>query len=249
MSNFILKNITLLIITMATSQQSNFDKAVETADNMWNNIKKRVKDDPEFVKMGDKEKIEIYQCPEFKDFYINNPIVCRYMICMGQFSMKAFKRFLTKCEKLSDPSNTHNKKYDKNNSNEDRWVMRQADYIRYLWESYQKQHFKREESKAIWQHAYESLTNEFRDFKKMHSEIEEHLKTENKNNKSELVRELVSRIANDEQKIDSISEIDLLNTLKDKLYDQRKRNMLKQINNCVPIISPILITKVPQRKN
>ena len=121
------------------------EQAIKNATELWNDIKQRIKRTPEFINMSDNEKINIYQKTKFKEFYTSYPIVCRYMICMGQFSVKAFNRFLKKCETMSTLPQKRGSE-----ASEEQWIMRQADYVRYLWESYQKQHFSTVESQNIW---------------------------------------------------------------------------------------------------
>jgi len=194
---------------------------VQMANKLWGDIKRRVKEDPDFVNMEDMKKVELYQKGEFKDFYTTYPIVSRYMICMGQFSNKAFKRFLDKCKVMA--------KEAKPGEGEDQWIMRQADYVRYLWEAYQKGRFTTKESQNIWKHSYETLKKEFDDFKNMHKETEEKLKKAEKYNKAELVRELTSRVANNEQKLNDDSEKKLLESLRLKLAQQRRKLLLESI--------------------
>jgi hypothetical protein len=204
------------------------DANINIANKLWDDIKKRVADDPEFVKKSDNEKIELYQTSEFKDFYVNFPIVSRYMICMGQYSNKAFKRFLIKCKTMHDVKPSIAKK-----NTEDEWIKRQADYIRYLWESYQRQHFSSTDSQNIWQHAYQTLSQEFKDFKKMHKETEDKLKLNDKYNKTELTKELLNRLSNEDQSLDDDTTKNLLLKLQDKVFTQRKNILIKQINNDV----------------
>lgn len=221
-----------------TAPENTMEHDIQMGNKLWNDIKKRVKKDPAFIELNDKEKIEVYQKSEFKDFYISYPIVCRYMICMGQFSTKAFKRFLKKCEAMAKAP-----QQQKPGHNEEQWIMRQADYVRYLWESYQKQHFSISEAQNIWKHAYDTLKQEFKEFKDMHKEIEEKLKVDEKYNKSELVKELVQRVANEEQNLDENSTQKLLYNLQVKVKQQRRRNLLAQIKNDVPTILPTRVCR------
>ena len=61
----------------------NIDEIVKIANNLWNDIKKRIKENPDFIKLTDAEKLSIYQNTDFKEFYNEMPIVGRYMICMS----------------------------------------------------------------------------------------------------------------------------------------------------------------------
>ena len=215
------------------------EKSIRIGGNLWDDLKERVKNDPDFVNKNDNEKIDVYQNSEFKDFYSEFPIVCRYMICMGQFSGKAFKRFLIKCKDSSKNTNINREK----DYNENQWIMRQADYVRYLWESYQNQHFNKEDSNKIWQHAYETLKNEFKEFKDMHKKIEDKLKTDNIYNKKKLIEEMVKRISNNEQKLDDESTKKLLYDLRETLLEQRKSNLIKSIKDDVEVIPPTIISR------
>jgi len=184
------------------------EKAIIDANKLWDDLKKRIVDNPEFVELSDTKKVEVYQNTEFKEFYITYPIVCRYMICMGQFSTKAFRRFLVKSVNMAKEPVRREKGY-----NEDQWVRRQADYVRYLWESYQKTHFKKEDSNKIWEHSYNTLKKEFSDFREMHKEVEEKLKREKKENKKELIKELIERVKTQEGDDDTVKR-ELIEKLK-----------------------------------
>lgn len=210
------------------------DIAMEQAFKLWDDIKKKVTEDPKFVEMTDNEKISIYQKSEFKDFYVSQPIVCRYMICMGQFSGKAFKRYLLKCKSMEGVKVSIDKGVE--NPSEDRWIQRQADYIRYLWESYQRQHFNQSDAQEIWQQAYKTLSKEFKDFKDLHKNIEEKLKSEEKLNKSELVKELLNRITSEEQTLNDNTTTNLIEKLKDQLIQQRKKSLINQIKTDVELV-------------
>lgn len=211
------------------------EASIQEADRLWSDLKKRIIDDPEFAKKPDSEKVDLYQKSEFKDFYINFPIVCRYMICMGQFSNKAFKRFLLKC-KVMEPQ-----KGKGSEAAEDAWVQRQADYVRYLWESYQRQHFSTTDAQNVWQHAYQTLIKEFKDFKDMHTEAEEKLKTDKAYNKSMMVKELLQRISNEDQSLDETTTNDLIKKLEECVNEQRKKKLLTQINKDIETTPPTIV--------
>jgi RNA polymerase-interacting CarD/CdnL/TRCF family regulator len=207
-------------------KKEHMEFSLEVADKLWSNLKNKIKKNSEFINFKDNDKLKEYQNSEFKDFCAEFPIVTRYAIVMGQYSAKAFRRFLIKCKSVThDPTQSREKGYS-----EDQWVQRQADYVRYLWEAYQKQHYSTSESKNIWQHAYKTLTKEFTDFRDLHKDIEEKLKTDNKLNKSELVKELLSRMSTQEQNLDDTSTKNLLDKLKDQLLEQRKRKLLSELN-------------------
>ena len=194
------------------------DSNIDVAIKLWNNIKKKVTEDPTFVKMSDTDKISLYQKSEFTNFYTEFPIVSRYMICMGQFSVNAFKKYLLKCKNVEHDSI----KSKERGYSEDQWIQRQSDYVRYLWESYQKINFSKIESDDIWKNTYEILKQEFKDFKDLHKNIEDKLDKEKITNKEEMVKELLSRLANNEQSLDDTTTKNLIASLQEKVAQNKK---------------------------
>ena len=209
------------------------DDIINIANRLWLDLKKKVKENPDFGKIPDSEKLDLFhKNEEFKKFYTELPIVSRYMICMGQYSVKALKRYLKKCKNVKlDQSTSRESGYI-----EDQWIQRQADYVRYLWESYQKQHFSKKDSNAIWAHAYETLKKEFSDFRILHKEIEAKLQTNEKNNKNSLTKELLTRLSTNEQFLDDNSTKDLIVSLQDKLIKQRRREVMSDITKNVMLV-------------
>ena len=209
--------------------------ALTRADEVWDDLKKRIKESPDFADLSDTDKIKLYQ-EKFSKFYSDFPIVSRYMICMGQYNSKAMRRFLVKC-KNNTPSGPTEK-----GEIEDEWIKRQADYVRFLWESYQNRCFKAKDAEQIWEHAYTTLKKEFADFRELHATIEKDLKQSASTSKAEMVREMVKRLTNNEQKLNESDTIDLLNKLKTKVIEQRRKKLITQIKESVTLIKPTRIT-------
>jgi hypothetical protein len=210
------------------STKEYIDTALAEAQKLWTELKKKGKD-PKFVALPDKDKIEMFGV-EFHAFNKEFPIVSRYLICMGQYSIKAFKRYLIKVQGFKHPE-VRDKGYM-----EDQWVRRQADYVRYLWEAYQRGHINQSEAKAIWQDAYKTLKQEFIDFKSMHDDIEKDLEIEKEKNKGELIKELMSRLSSGDQSLDEKSMKELVEVMKIQLLQQRKEKVTNQILEIVPMI-------------
>jgi hypothetical protein len=228
--NPFIKSVSVEHETSEISHQSTSEyitTALAEAHKLWVELKKKGKD-PEFVNLPDKDKIEMFGV-EFHSFNKEFPIVSRYLICMGQYSSKAFKRYLTKIRGFKHPE-VREKGYM-----EDQWVRRQADYVRYLWEAYQRVHVNQSESKEIWQDAYKTLKKEFVDFKSMHDSIEKDLEVEKEKNKVELIKELMSRLSSGDQSLDEKSMKELVEVMKIQLLQQRKENVTNQILKVVPV--------------
>jgi len=210
------------------SKKEYMQTALSEAQRLWNTVKKKSKD-PAFIELPDKDKIESVSL-EFHAFHKEFPIVSRYLVCMGQYSTKAFKRYLIKVQNFKQPEE-RDKGYM-----EDQWVRRQADYVRYLWESYQRGHYNNSEAQNVWQEAYQTLKKEFIDFKNMHDDIEKDLELEKKKNKNELIGELFKRLSSGDQSLEQHEMTELLEVMKIQLFQQRKEKLTKQIKELVPLV-------------
>lgn len=197
------------------------DDIIAYANDMYEVLKKHVKKNPEFMQIADKKKLDFFRDKlNHKEFMTEFPIVSRYMICMGQYSKKAFKRLLDKISRTIHPPPTQRAK----GYMEDQWVRRQADYVRYLWEEYQKKrkaHINPHEASAVWEDAYKSLKGEFDDFRNKYKEIENKTKEEKKTLAGENVQDLLARLSTGKQKLSKEDEELLLMNLKPLLWRKR----------------------------
>ena len=223
-------------INIKPSGDDFMDQCMETAEKLWVDLKKRIRETPEFVDVSDEDKLKIYQNNEFKDYYTSYPIVCRYAICMGQYSGKAFKRFLQKFKIMQNKTRAASKE-----TKMDEWIKCQASYIKFLYQAYSRKSHSEREAQMVWQQAYNTLKQEFADFEKMHKDVEERLKKEEKYNKVEIVKEMTKRIANEEQSLSQTSTTQLVERLKIQVMKQRWKNMISQVKSDVEKIQPVCI--------
>jgi hypothetical protein len=196
-------------------------KVIDKANEIWNALKAHARDHHEFKSLKDQDKLDLFRnkfgCAMFMDEF---PIVSRYMLCYGQYSAKAFDRMLRKIENVVHPP------VDKREKNymEDQWVQRQADYVQFLWESYQKRHQNLAEKQFIWKEAYDRLKKEFDDFRDMHKEIEERVKVEKKTLAGQNARELLERISNNSSSLSAEEQELLLQQLKEVFENKMNPN-------------------------
>lgn len=192
-----------------------------------------------FIDKTDKEKIKLLTEEKiYDDFYNEYPIVGRYMICMGRFELGAFVKFINKVKNIANKANANanasgSKKIPEKGHNEDQWVQRQADYVRYLWEATQKRAGKRietKESKAIWQQSYKAIKDEFSTFKEDHDKATDILDKKKKAFNAERFSELKSRILNGEQSLDDNSLNEMNEMLKDAVYKKRSKDVINELN-------------------
>lgn len=203
--------------------------ALTEAEKVWLNVQVlKVTNYEQYSKMTDDDKINLLR-KDFTEFYNEFPIVSRYMICLESYNRKAFKKMLIKCKNTTFSSN-------KKESNEEIWIQRQADYIKYLWEENQTKRYTTKQANEVWNMAYKSLSGEFKHFKDLHSKMEEKVKKDNCKHKLELIKEMGDRLVTGKQNLDTNDMKELVETLKDKLYNQRYRNVVNEINQTVKFI-------------
>lgn len=224
-------------------RESDYEKYVKIAlleaEEIWFNVQVLIISE-KYKKMTDNERIELIE-KDFKEFYKNFPIVSRYMICMGQYKNVAFRKMLIKYrdeeEKEADLKGkgrpiSQIKKDEEKNKNEKTFIKRQADYVRFLWEEYNEgMAFSTQDSDAVWKQAFDTLTNEFDQFRKMHEDAENKIKADSIKYKKELLFEMGDRIISGKQELDDKRAKDLLLTLQNKAYNQRAKKMLNQLKN------------------
>lgn len=201
-------------------------EVINAATKMWDVVKNYVKQNPKFRELQDKQKLEIFRDKlGFAKFMEEFPIVSRYMVCMGQFKLKAFQRLLDKMKRTKyPPPEERDKKYM-----EDQWIKWQADYVQYLWEEYQKRHYNTAERQWVWQETYKRLKGEFDDFRKMHEDIEEKVKQEKKTLSGKNARDLLERLKTGTQKLKAEDEEQLLQSLLDISFKKNYKNTMQQL--------------------
>jgi hypothetical protein len=227
------------------------DKILEKASELWKTLKEHIKKDNDFKEMENQDKLELFRTKYGYAMFMDEfPIVSRYMICYGQYSEKAFSRMLRKIETTVHPPP---EKRDKGYM-EDQWVRRQADYVQYLWESYQKRHQNTAERQWIWQSTYERLRKEFDDFRDMHKDIEERVKKEKKTLAGQNARELLERLAAGKQQLSKEEEEFLLTQLSE-VFDKKLNGTLdaeaeeeepKKDNNKIVMIETVDVERMKE---
>lgn len=211
---------------LVTQDTKTKNELLKIANEMYKKLKDHVKENNDFIELEDKKKLEYFRDTlNYKDFMTEFPIVTRYMICMGQYSSKAYTRLLEKIQRtIHPPPEKREKGYM-----EDQWVRRQADYIRYLWEAYQKGHYNTVEAKWIWEDAYKKLKGEFDDFRDKYKSIETNTKKEKEQLKISNTKELFDRLKSGMQHLDDNDEKKIINALKEKVYKRRFINTMQEL--------------------
>jgi len=204
------------------------------AEKLWLSIKIASHGNGNFSNMTDDEKLQSIQ-KDFKEFHNNFPIVTKYMVCMGQYDLGAFKRYLKLYEsRLSNPPKNRSKDYV-----EEQWIECQANYVRYLWETLQIKRFSKTESNKVFQEAHKMIRKDFKNFRQMHKKMEEKEQQEKSKHHVELLKEVINRITQGQQNPQLSEKIKLVNKLRDVKYKQNFERVLLQIKNDILLIKPV----------
>lgn len=214
----------------------NREKVMKAMSEMYKVYKKYVDDTPDFKTMKQAEQLEVFR-NEYKELMDNFPITTRYMICHGQFSQRAFGRFLDKMLKAPPPPANRDKSYMEN-----RWIEFQADYVAFLWEEFQKGHIDPHKRAAIKKITIERLKGEFDDFRDTHKEVEEKVKQERKELDGQNAREVLESIAAGKKVVDDPSDVEKLleetqNVYFRCLYNRCLEELLETRTPILPICS------------
>lgn len=201
-------------VKLSEQDQKTEEQLLSLADDMWRKVKDLAKKQS-FLDMSDDKKLNFFREKlNFKEFMTEFPVMCRYMVVMGQYSRRAFKRFLDKVrvdQKNTPAAEKRDKDFMRN-----RWIAQQASYVRYLWEAYQKGHWDRRDAQFIYQDAYDKLKGEFDDFKDKYKAIEENRKKEVVELKASMVKDLLTRLKSGDQSLSEEDTKRLLALLKER---------------------------------
>jgi len=170
------------------------EEAINKSIKIWSALKDLVKATPDYVNLPDEDKSKMFR-DRWPDFHRDFPIVSKYMCCMGQFSIAAFRKFLDASSKTVQKAAADREK----GYMEDQWIRRQADYVKFLWVAYQKGHYSARDSMAVWKQAYDSLKGEFLQFREMHDKAESAVEQHESASAKELTKELLARVLSGEQ--------------------------------------------------
>jgi hypothetical protein len=148
---------------------------VNDAEEIWADLKNRLKDDSSFKKLDDDGRLEFYQ-KNHHTFTMTFPIVLRYMVQLRQYHKKAFIKFIKKM--TAHPYRS-----------ELEYCERQADYVKYLYMELTPR-YTMDKVREIWKQTYDMLKNEVDVFKKAEKTVKEKNEKNNNMNNMEKRKEL-----------------------------------------------------------
>jgi hypothetical protein len=201
---------------------------IKKFESMWK-LRKELRVQKEFETLTDKKKQAHFDQHGYEDMNKDHPIVSRYLICMGLYNTKAFKRYLLK---IKNTPHLEESKRDKKYM-EEQWVRRQADYVRYLWEAYEGNHYNNSQAQSVWQDAYTKLKGEFDDFRDLHKNVETKIAQDRIKFDASNLDELVARIKSGQQTLPKAELYNLLFNLKNKASRRLYSNCMNEIIQCV----------------
>jgi hypothetical protein len=207
------------------------NSTIAKANAMWEVVKEQRKL-PVVARMTDKQRLTYFrEKMQYKMLMDELPIVTRYMICMGQYSARALARVIDKSAALVHPPPEKRPK----NYTQEQWICRQADYVQYMWEDYnKKKHTNMAERKYVWDSTYKLLKGEFDDFKTLHSDMTQHVEEEKKQLAGSLARDLLKRVQEKSQKMKDADQIVLADQLINLLHKKAFDSVMIELQNEYP---------------
>jgi hypothetical protein len=148
---------------------------VNDAEEIWEDLKDKLKNDHSFRAMDDDSRLEFYQKNHHR-FTMTFPIVLRYMVQLRQYHKKAFIKFIKKMTAHPYKSELE-------------YCERQSDYVKYLYMELTPR-YTMKEAKSIWKQTYDMLAKEVEVFKKAEETVKKKLEKNNSQNNIEKRKEL-----------------------------------------------------------
>lgn len=139
-----------------------------------------------YEELTDEQKIDMVMTNEqYRRFYMQFPVVARFIVCVNQYSAKAFRRYVaSKCAPYAKPKE----------GEPSREIHLQARYVQNLWESLHP-HAPKSASNAMYNQSLRSLEAEEKAFKERYSKIEADYSSKHEANQIEKLKELVNELA------------------------------------------------------
>ena len=214
---------------MAVPKEQNLAYTILHAEKIWTKVKSIKILDLQFNQKEDDEKVADFRKQEDK-FYKDFPIVARYMVCLDTYNRVAFKKFLIKLIASNQKKNERGRNgLAKEGDSEDMWIELQADYVKYLYQEYNKtKHLSQAELRGIWKDTYELLKKEFGDFRKMYDDKIKQIEDEKKQQNAEMAKEVLGRLTTI-QSVDTDTQYKLYIEMQNTLFQQRANKNLKAL--------------------
>jgi len=168
---------------------TSIEETIEDANNTWKIYLNHFKSDATFRNKPDEERLSIYQ-KQCRRFFMNFPIMLRYMVAHNWYYAKAFKRYITKLQ--TQPV-----------KNDDEKMERDAEYIKYLYRERCKNTGKPYDSKyaaTLSSEIYKELKKQKVVFEKKYKDVQKKSLEEVKlhqQNKRKLVADMLRQTLKD----------------------------------------------------
>lgn len=121
-----------------------------------------IRDNADYLEAGDEEKVETFKS-KYSEFHKKYPVIFKYMVCRGVFSLEAFRQFLIKSKNVLIQGVDPSKKGKIN-----QWCELRAFYVQQAWKL---MHNGRHYSTSDFLHTYDEVFScLMQDYKKFEAE-------------------------------------------------------------------------------
>ncbi len=129
------------------------------AQKLWKEFL-RICDDRNYIDLLDSEKVSYFE-ERHPEFFKKYPVVGKYMVCRGVFSLDAFRQFLIKCKNEAMRASKVKTKKEKMQT----WCELRAYYIQRAWKHMNNEEkFTNKDMNKIYNEAFEMLMEDYTTF-------------------------------------------------------------------------------------
>jgi hypothetical protein len=172
----------------------NFDHEVKTAKDLLYYVNNKLKTDQEFFKLeSEKRYKQVSDMEEYKQFILAFPIVSRYIVQLGLFSSKVFKKYLTHLNTIK-PTAEERALCINNNEEQMLWFNKQrALYVKWIHMEKTRNHDVNEANK-VYNETVQLLNEDTKKMFKILNKEKEKIKQQDDKHSDELRQYLIQSL-------------------------------------------------------
>ena len=185
----------------------------------------RICHDPKYIELDDKDKIEHF-AGKYPEFFNKYPVIAKYMVCRGVFSLEAFRQFLIKCKNdlMSSGRMTEKNKKEKMQH----WCELRAYYVQQTWKYMHKdEKFTNKDRETVYNEAFKMLMEDYNSFEEDQEEANKGIAKNELLYKKDAIQYIIDHI-DEFEGADYENAILLLENLQNKI---KYSGVLKQLQN------------------
>ncbi len=159
------------------------------AQLVWKDVLS-VRDNKEFIEATDETRISSFEL-KYPEFFKKYPVIAKYLVCRGVFSLEAFRQFLVKCKNEAGQQHTDKKKKIK------AWCHLRAYYVQQAWKYMNMNkgnHPSESDQKYVYNEAFKYLMEDYDSFTKEQEDAEESMRKNELTYKADAIEYIIDHL-------------------------------------------------------